>query len=112
MTLTCKTKNGVIILPTLNKKIVIRLSLGVSNVYLCLIERGPIFVFIAFSERSCWAQKECHLSIRDLTNIDQAKNQQSFTSFVYKNASEILPSSMLIFSGRQLSQVGSISAAR
>jgi hypothetical protein len=32
----------------LNNKFVIGLSLVVSNVYLCLIERGPIFVFLHF----------------------------------------------------------------
>ncbi len=68
----------------LNNKLVIGLSLVVSNVYLRLIERGPIFVFIAFSDRSWWVKKECHLSACDPTNIDQAKNQESFTSFVYK----------------------------
>jgi hypothetical protein len=78
----------------LNNKFVIELSLVVSNVYICLIERGTIFVCIAFSDRSCWAKKECHLSVHDPTNIYQAKNQQSFTSFVDKNADRILPSRM------------------
>jgi hypothetical protein len=62
----------------LNNKFVIGLSLVVSNVYSCLIERGPNFVFIAFSDRSCWATKECPFSICDPTNIDQAKNQKSY----------------------------------
>jgi hypothetical protein len=78
----------------LNNKFVIGLwLLVVSDVYLCLIERGTIFVFIAFSDRSYWA-KECHLSVCDPTNIDQAKSQQSFTCFVYKKVNEILPSRM------------------
>jgi hypothetical protein len=70
----------------LNNKFVIGLSLVVPNVYLCLTERGPIFVYIAFSDRSCWTKKECHFSICDPIIIDQAKNQQSFTIFVSKNA--------------------------
>jgi hypothetical protein len=49
----------------LNNKFVSGLSLVASNVYLCLIERGLIFVSVAFSDRSCWAKKECYLSIRD-----------------------------------------------
>jgi hypothetical protein len=47
----------------LNNKIVLELSLVVSNVYLSLIERDPIFVFIAFLDRSCRAKKEFHLSV-------------------------------------------------
>jgi hypothetical protein len=31
---------------------------------------------------------ECHLSHLNQTKIDRAKNQQSFTSFVYKNANK------------------------
>jgi hypothetical protein len=31
---------------------------------------------------------ECHLSLLNQTKIDQAKNQQSFTNYVYKNANE------------------------
>jgi hypothetical protein len=31
---------------------------------------------------------ECHLSLLNQTKIDRAKNQQSFTSFVYKNANK------------------------
>jgi hypothetical protein len=91
----------------LNNKFVFGLSLVVSNVYLCLIERGLNFVFIAFSDKSCWAEKEPYLSVCDPTNIDQAKNQQSFTGFVYKNANKILPSRMSNFSGRRLIQVAS-----
>jgi hypothetical protein len=69
--------------------------------------RGQIVVFIAILNRSCWAEKECHLSLLEQTKIDQAKNQQSFTSFVYKNASKILKTRKAIFLGRQLSQVAS-----
>jgi hypothetical protein len=47
----------------LNNNFGIGLSLVVSNVYLCLIERVKNFDFIAFSDRSCWAEKECHLSV-------------------------------------------------
>jgi hypothetical protein len=50
---------------------------------------------------------ECHLSLLNQTKIDQAKNQQSFTSFVYKNADKILKTRKADFSGRQLSQVAS-----
>jgi hypothetical protein len=31
---------------------------------------------------------ECHLSLLNRTKIDRAKNQQSFASFVYKNANK------------------------
>ncbi len=47
-----------------------------------------IFLFIAFLTRSRWAKMECHLSLPNQTKIDRAKNQQSFTSFVYKNANK------------------------
>ncbi len=69
--------------------------------------RGQIVVFITFLNRSCWAGKECHLTLLKQTKIDQAKNQQSFTSFVYKNAAKILKTRKENFSGRQLSQVAS-----
>jgi hypothetical protein len=78
----------------LNNKFVIGLSFVVSNVYFCLIERGPFFCFHCTFGQLLLAKKECHLSICDLTNIDQAKNQKSFTSFVYKNANKILLSRM------------------
>jgi hypothetical protein len=70
--------------------------------------RGQIVVFVAFLNRSCWAEKECHLSLLKQTKIDQAKNQQSFTSFVYKNATKILKTRKANFSGWQLSQVASV----
>jgi hypothetical protein len=35
-----------------------------------------IFVFVAFSKRSCWAEMECHLSLLEQTKIDRAKNDQ------------------------------------
>jgi hypothetical protein len=41
-----------------------------------------LFVFIAFLNRSHWAEKECHLSLLEWTKIDQAKNHKSSTSFV------------------------------
>jgi hypothetical protein len=47
-------------------------------------------VFIAFLNRSCWAEKECHLYILDQAKIEQAKNQRSFTSFNYKNVNKFL----------------------
>ncbi len=47
-----------------------------------------IFLFIAFLNRLFWAEMECHLSLLNQTKIEQAKNQQSFTSFVYKNANK------------------------
>jgi hypothetical protein len=59
------------------------LSAGVKCYHLFTF-RSQIVVFIAFLNRSCWAKKECHLSLLDRTKIDQAKNQRSFTSFVYK----------------------------
>jgi hypothetical protein len=62
---------------------------------------------IAFLDRSCWAEKHCHLSVCDPTNIDQAKNQQCFTSVVYKNTNKILPSRMSNQSGWQVSQIAS-----
>ncbi len=37
--------------------------------------------FIAFLDRSHWAEKECHLSLLEWTKIDQAKNHKSSTSF-------------------------------
>ena len=37
------------------------------------------------------SEKECHVSLRKLTKIDRAKNHESCTSFVYKNATKILP---------------------
>jgi hypothetical protein len=69
--------------------------------------RGKIAVFIAFLNRSFWAVKECHLSLLKQTKIDQAKNQQSFTCFVYKNANKILKTRKAKFSDWQLSQVAS-----
>jgi hypothetical protein len=39
--------------------------------------KGSIFVFIAFSKRSRWAEMECHLSLLEQTKIDRAKNDQS-----------------------------------
>ena len=52
--------------------------------------KGSDFVFIAFSKRSRWAEMECHLSLLEQTKIDRAKNDQSFTSFEYKNPNKIL----------------------
>jgi hypothetical protein len=43
-----------------------------------LSKRGPIVVFIADLNRSCSAEKECHLSLLEQTKIDRAKNDQSF----------------------------------
>ncbi len=40
-----------------------------------------LFVFIAFLDRSHWAEKECPLSLLERTKIDRAKNQESSTSF-------------------------------
>ena len=55
-----------------------------------LCKRGPIVVFIADLNRSRSAEKECHLSLLEQRKIDQAKNDQSFTSFEYKNPNKIL----------------------
>jgi hypothetical protein len=53
--------------------------------------RRKVFVlFIAFSKRSHWAEMECHLSLLEQRKIDRAKNDQSFTSFEYKNPNKIL----------------------
>ena len=45
---------------------------------------------IADLNRSRSAEKECHLSLLEQTKIDRAKNDQSFTSFEYKNPNKIL----------------------
>jgi hypothetical protein len=37
--------------------------------------------FLAYLDRSHWAEKECHLSLLERTKIDQAKNHKISTSF-------------------------------
>ncbi len=37
-------------------------------------DSSAAFVFIAFLDRSHWAEKECHLSLLKQTKIDRAKN--------------------------------------
>ena len=59
-------------------------------------------LFIAFSKRSRWAEMECHLSLRDQTQIDRDKNDQSFTRFVYKNPSKILKTIKAKISGQAI----------
>jgi hypothetical protein len=80
----------------------------VSNVTFCLRQEVILLFFFAFLNRSCWAEKECHLSLLEQSKNDRAKNQHSFTSFVYKNANKILKTRKANFSGRLLSQVASI----
>jgi hypothetical protein len=72
-----------------------------------LCKRGPIDVFIADLNRSRSAEKECHLSLLEQTKIDQAKNDQSFTSFEYKHPNKILKTLKAKISGRQIFQVAS-----
>jgi hypothetical protein len=72
-----------------------------------LCKRGPIVVFIADLNRSRSAEKECHLSLLEQTKIDQAKNDQSFTSFEYKNPNKILKTLKAKISGSAMIQVAS-----
>jgi hypothetical protein len=69
-------------------------------------EKGFV-LFIAFSKRSCWAEMECHLSLLEQRKIDRAKNDQSFTSFEYKNPNKILKTLKAKISGRAMIQVAS-----
>ena len=69
--------------------------------------KGSDFVFIAFSKRSRWAEKEWHLSLLKQRKIDHAKNDQSFTSFEYKNPNKILKTLKAKISGRAMIQVAS-----
>jgi len=74
--------------------------------------RLNLFVFIAFLNRSCRAEKECTLSLLERTKIDGAKNRRSFTSFMYKNANKFSKPIWQIKSGRQKIQVASTSYHR
>ncbi len=66
--------------------------------------RRKVFVlFIAFSKRSHWAD----LSLLEQRKIDRAKNDQSFTSFEYKNPNKILKTLKAKISGRAMIQVAS-----
>jgi hypothetical protein len=47
-------------------------------------------VFIAFLNRSCWAEKECHLSLLNQAKIERAKNQRSFTASTTKTLTKFL----------------------
>jgi hypothetical protein len=73
-----------------------------------LCKRGPIVVFIADLNRSCSAEKECHLSLLEQTKIDRVKNDQSFTSFEYKNPNKNLKTLKGKISGRAMIQVASM----
>ena len=68
-------------------------------------QRKVFVLFIAFSKRSSWAEMECHLSLLEQRKIDQAKNDQSFTSFEYKNPNKILKTLKAKISGRAMIQV-------
>jgi hypothetical protein len=65
-------------------------------------EKGFRTFFIAFSKRSRWAEMECHLSLLEQRKIDRAKNDQSFTSFKYKNPYKILKTLKAKFQAGQL----------
>jgi len=52
---------------------------------------------------------ECHLSLLEQRKIDRAKNDQSFTSFEYKNPNNILKTFKAKISGRAMIQVASSS---
>ena len=67
--------------------------------------RKVFVIFIAFSKRSCWAEMECHLSLLEQRKIDRAKNDQSFTSFEYKNSNKILKTLKAKISGQAMIQV-------
>jgi len=69
--------------------------------------RKVFVLFIAFSKRSRWAEKEWHLSLLEQRKIDHAKNDQSFTSFEYKNPNKILKTLKAKNSGRAMIQVAS-----
>ena len=69
--------------------------------------RKVFVLFIAFSKRSRWAEMECHLSLLEQRKIDRAKNDQSFTSFEYKNPNKILKTLKAKISGRAMIQVAS-----
>jgi hypothetical protein len=73
-----------------------------------LCKRGPIVVFIADLNRSCSAEKECPLSLLEQTKIDRVKNDQSFTSFKYKNPNKNLKTLKGKISGRAMIQVASM----
>jgi hypothetical protein len=49
--------------------------------HISIYAQQNLFVFIAFLDRSHWAEKECHLSLLEWTKIDRAKNHESSTSF-------------------------------
>ena len=50
---------------------------------------------------------ECHLSLLEQRKIDWAKNDQSFTSFEYKNPNKILKTLKAKISGRAMITVAS-----
>ena len=50
---------------------------------------------------------ECHLSLLEQRKIDRAKNDQSFTSFEYKNPNKILKTLKAKISGRAMITVAS-----